>query len=74
MTLSNLQRGKKPTSFDFVINGGLDIYVTPTSGTENMFAAFMLMIVYAKHFNNGRLGDININHTGLDLEHLYRSR
>jgi hypothetical protein len=56
-----------------VINGGFDFYVTPTSETESLFAAFMLLLIYCKQFNNGLLGDIRIDSKGLDLLRLFRS-
>ncbi|KAI6176775.1 hypothetical protein M3Y97_00835300 [Aphelenchoides bicaudatus] len=66
-------RNKREIAFDFAINGGMDFYVTSTTETESMFAAFMLLIVYAKQYANGYLGDMRVDSKGLDLLRLFRS-
>ncbi|CAD5220867.1 unnamed protein product [Bursaphelenchus xylophilus] len=55
--------------FEFVCNGGADIY-SPPAGPHNMFAAIYLFLNHCAKNNGGYLGDMRIDRKGLNLAHL----
>ncbi|KAI6187947.1 hypothetical protein M3Y98_00300700 [Aphelenchoides besseyi] len=53
-------RTKDVVTFDFVTNGGVDLY-TVAPGEDNVFISFVLLLLYCKQHNRGYIGDMRLD-------------
>lgn len=61
-----VQLEEVPRVFELVTNGGRDV-ISPPKGSHNFWLTLILFVAHADVYNDGRLGHLSIDATGLNL-------